>query len=368
MNVFLSLFVLSFAPFLLLEGLSLSIEEKVGQVLMPHFYGKGANAEAKRLIQEAYVGGILYYDWANGLESPKQVHQLSQGLQALAQQTPHALPLLIAVDQEGGRVSRLKNGFTFLPSPYVLSQTKEPAWGKEAAYEVGKELKAVGISLNLSPVVDVWINPANRVIGERSFGENPENVANWGLSILQGYKQAGLIGALKHFPGHGDADADSHEKLPYVRKECQELEKKELFPFRFLASQADVIMTGHLFVPALDSKDCATFSKSIVEFLRKDLGFQGVVMTDSLVMQGILSQVSGIEEAVLKSLEAGHDLILLGGKQLLNSQEKELSVEDVIKLHRFLVAAVKEGRLSEEHLDQAVCRLLKLKEKYGLLK
>lgn len=343
----------------------MSLEEKVGQVLMPHFHGKEANAEAKRLIQEAYVGGILYYDWANGLENPEQVRALSQGLQALAQQTPHALPLLIAIDQEGGRVSRLKEGFTLLPSPYLLSQQKDPAWGREAAQRVGSELKAVGISINLSPVVDLWIHPENRVIGERSFGSDPEVVARWGLSFLQGYRQAGVMGVLKHFPGHGDADADSHERLPCLRKDRQELENKELFPFRFLSSEADVIMTGHLFVPALDADMCATFSKRIVEdLLRGEMGFQGVVMTDSLVMKGLLSQVSGIEEAVLRSLEAGHDLILLGGKQLVDSQEKELSVEDILSLHRFLVAAVKEGRLSEERLDEAVNRLLTLKQKY----
>lgn len=369
MNFLLSYLFFSFIHVFLFASLSsdLSVEEKVGQILMPHFHGKEANAEARRLIQEAYVGGIIYYDWANGLESPEQVSLLSRDLQALAQQTPHALPLLIAIDQEGGRVSRLKNGFTLLPSPYVLSQTESSEWGREAAYRVGKELKTVGIVLNLSPVVDLWTNPENRVIGERSFGGDPVCVTCWGLSVLQGYKRAGVIGVLKHFPGHGEADADSHEKLPVVWKNRQELEQKELFPFCSLASQAEVMMTGHLFVPALDPEICTTFSRQIIEgVLREEIGFQGVVMTDSLVMKGILSQVSGIEEAVLKSLEAGHDLILLGGKQLLDAQEKELSVEDVLRLHRFLVNAVKEGRLSEERLDQAVNRLLMLK--YGLFK
>ncbi len=347
---------------------SLSLEKKVGQVLMVHVHGQEENEEVKRFIQEIGVGGIIYYSWANGLDSPQQIQNLSQSLQQLACHTTHAVPLLIAVDQEGGVIQRFKKGFTIFPGNYALGQTDEWRWGIESAWMIGKELKAVGVCLNLAPVVDIYTQPANPVIGIRAFSSDPVKVAFWGKYALQGYKQAGIIATLKHFPGHGDVKVDSHEALPVVNKKREELEKIELLPFRTLASQTEMMMTSHLFVPALDAQQCVTFSKKIItDFLREELNFQGVVMTDSLAMEGILSQVSSIEEAALKSLQAGHDLILLGGKQLLASQQGlEFTFEDVKRIHHFLVDAVKQGRLSEQRLDESVGRLLALKQKYGL--
>jgi beta-N-acetylhexosaminidase len=346
----------------------LSLEEKVGQVLMVHFHGAEANEEAQSLIQDLHVGGIIYYSWANELSNPSQIQSLSQGLQRLAQRTPHAIPLLIATDQEGGRVSRLKQGFTVFPGNYALGQTGEWQWGEESAWMMGQELKAVGISLNLAPSVDVYTQPANPVIGIRAFSSDPKLVARWGSYTLQGYKRAGVIATLKHFPGHGDVQVDSHEALPIVAKKREELEQVELYPFRSLASQADAILTAHLLVPALDAQHCVTFSKKIVtDLLRNDFHFQGIIMTDSLAMEGALKQYPSIEEVVLKSFEAGHDIILLGGKQLLASQSGlEFTLEDVKRVHRYLVSAVRQGQLSEQRLNESVGRILVLKEKYRL--
>jgi beta-N-acetylhexosaminidase len=356
----LSLFAISFSQ--------LSLEEKAGQVLMVHFCGEIANEEARSLIQETYIGGMIYYNWANGLHDPEQILTLSQSLQQLAKETSHALPLLIAIDQEGGHVNRLKHGFTHFPGNYALGRTEEWQWGQDSAAIIGQELRAVGISLNLAPVIDIYTDPANPVIGIRAFSSDPKKVALWGKCTLQGYKQAGVIATLKHFPGHGDVKVDSHEMLPIISKNREALEQVELLPYRSLSSQADVIMTGHLLVPALDDLYCVTFSKKIVDdLLRKELNFEGVIMTDSLAMEGLLSQCSSIEEAVIKSLQAGQDLILLGGKQLLASQNGlEFTVNDVKRIHKSIIEAVKEGRLSEKRLDEAVTRLLTLKEKYGL--
>lgn len=367
--VFLSLWTPFWLTALPVPSLSqLSLEEKVGQVLMVHFNGSEANEAAKRLICEAYVGGIIYYTWANELSSPGQVKNLSLGLQNLSRSAPHTLPLLIAVDQEGGLVNRLRSGFTTFPGNYALGQTRKWHWGKESAFFIGQELKAVGINLNLAPVVDVNTNLANSVIGMRTFSSDPREVAHWGNEALKGYKQAGIIATLKHFPGYGHIETDPHETLPIVKKERDLLEKEELLPFRALAAKAEAIMTSHLSVPALDPKHCVTFSRNIVEgLLRQELNFRGVIMTDSLAMQGILSQCSSVEEAALQSLEAGHDVILLGGKQLLESQSGwELTVDDVIRIHHFLVEAVRQGRFSEERLDAAVSRIMALKNRYGL--
>lgn len=356
----LSLFSLSLSD--------LSLEEKVGQLLMVHFHGQEANDEAKCLIQEVHVGGVIYYNWANGLSHPEQVQNLSQGLQQLAQKTPHAIPLLIAIDQEGGRVSRLKQGFTVFPGNYALGQTGEWQRGEDSARIMGEELKAVGISLNLALVVDVYTQPANPVIGIRAFSSDPLLVARWGEYAIQGYRKAGVIAALKHFPGHGDVQVDSHEILPIVDKKREWLEQVELYPFRLLAPQADVILTAHLLVPALDAQCCVTFSKKIISgLLRKDLDFRGVIMTDSLAMEGVLSQCSSLEEAVLRSLEAGHDMILLGGKQLLASQNGlEFTVKDIKRVHCFLINAIRQGVLSEQRVNESVARILALKQKYGL--
>ncbi len=360
-------FCFSFSLFSLCVS-DLSLEEKIGQLLMVHFHGQEANEEAKRLIQEMFVGGVIYYNWANELSHPEQVQNLSQGLQQLAQKTPHAIPLLVAIDQEGGRVSRLKHGFTVFPGNYALGQTGEWQWGEESAWMMGEELKAAGISLNLAPVIDVYTQPANPVIGIRAFSSDPLLVSHWGKYVIQGYRKAGIIAALKHFPGHGDVQVDSHEALPSVSKKREELEQIELYPFRCLAPQADVILTAHLLVPALDAQFCTTFSKKIITgLLRKDLNFQGVIMTDSLAMDGVLSQCPSLEEAVLKSLEAGHDIILLGGKQLLASQNGlEFTVADIMRIHRFLIDAVKQGKLSEKRVNESVDRILALKQKYGL--
>lgn len=354
--------------FALLQVDDLSLEERVGQVLMTHFHGSEANAEAQRLIQEAHIGGIIYYKWANELSDPQQVQHLSQGLQQLARKKTHAVPLLIAIDQEGGVVNRLTQGFTVFPGNYALGQTEEWQWGKKGAYMIGQELKAVGINVNFAPVVDVCTNSTNPVIGIRSFSANPEFVARWGHEVLQGYKQAGVVATLKHFPGIGEVYVDPHEALPTIAKKREILEQVGLLPFRRLASQAEMIMTAHLFVPALDAQQCVTFSKAAVEgLLRQEMNFQGVIVTDSLAMQGILNQCKSVEKAALKSLEAGHDLIVLGGKQLLASQSGlELSVDDVIRIHHFLVDSVKQGRLSEERLNASVSRLLALKQHYGL--
>lgn len=355
------------------SGLSLSVsdltlEEKVGQLMMAHFHGSEANEEAAQLIQECHIGGIIYYSWANELCSPEQVQNLSRGLQQLAYNTRYSIPLFISADQEGGVVNRLKDGFTLFPGNYALAQAAVFSWGEESAWMIGRELRAVGVNMNLAPVVDVSTNPANPVIGVRAFGSDPREVIKWGALALQGYKRAGVIPVLKHFPGHGDVEVDSHEALPILKRERARLNEVELAPFLALSSEADVIMSAHLLVPALDPKTPVTFSKRIIhDILRDQFHFNGVIMTDSLAMGGALNGCSSVEEAALRSFEAGHDIILVGGKQLLSSQSGlEFNVGDIKRIHRFIVEAVREGKVSEQRIDASVTRILALKGKFGL--
>ncbi len=340
--------------------MELSLEEKAGQLIMTYFHGETANEEAKTLIQDTKIGGIIYYTWSNGLTSPKQVKTLSEKLQEFALTNPNPIPLLIATDQETGIVNRLKEGFTLFPGNRAVGEIKDAKIAETIGLYVGRELKNVGINMNLAPVVDVNNNPKNPVIGVRSFGEDPELVSLLGQGALNGYKKANVIATLKHFPGHGDTTTDSHENLPIVHKSQEELEKVELSPFKALAPSAQAIMTAHI-LTAFDSQHCATISKSTLDYLRETIGFQGVIVSDSLVMEGLLKQCQTIDEAAIRSLNAGCDLLLLGGRLLSGERKNELSVADIQRVHRSIIAAVESGRISEERINQAVERVLNLK-------
>lgn len=342
----------------------LNLDEKIGQVLMVHFQGENGNVEAKRLVQEIHVGAIIYYNWSNGLHDPEQVLSLSCDLQELASRTRLSIPLIIAVDQEGGRVARLRNGFTSIPSNQAVALFGDPDTAKSNALTVGKELRAVGINMNLSPVVDVNSNPENPVIGDRSFSSDPKVVTAYAEKALEGYKEAKIIAVLKHFPGHGDVTIDSHADLPVVNKSITELESIELLPFAKLALAADAIMTAHLLVPALDPERCSTLSKPTLDYLKETLRFKGLILSDSLVMNGVLKQCGSVEEAAIQALIAGCDILILGGKQLVgNDTSLELKAEDVSKVHEAIRRAINTGRISETRLDDAVEKILKFKNR-----
>lgn len=344
---------------------TMTLEEKVGQLLMVHFHGEVVNEDARTLIHDTKVGGIIYYNWSNGLNSPEQVQNLSFGLQKLTQDNRLPIPLFIAVDQEGGVVARLDNGFTVFPGNRALGETRDPNLAQMAALSMGQELQAVGVNMNFAPVVDININPRNPIIGVRSFGDHPETVLTFGAKALHGYKQANIIASLKHFPGHGDVEIDSHEDLPIVHKSMKELEQVELLPFAKLALSTDMIMTGHLLVPALDKEHCSTLSEKTLTYLKNTIGFEGVIITDSLVMEGVLKKCHTIDEAAIQALNAGCDILLLGGMQLIGEHVNlELTVSDIQRIHCSIVCAVKSGRVSETRLNKAVEKILRLKERY----
>lgn len=346
----------------------MSVEEKVGQLLMVHFRGEDLNEEAKMLVQKIHVGGIIYYNWANGLRSPQQIHTLSTKLQELALQNRFSIPLLIAVDQEGGVVNRLTDGFTVFPGNKALAMTGDLTLTEQSAFAMGQELRAVGINMNLSPVVDVNNYSATPVIGIRSFGHSVNKVISFAKYTMLGFGRAGIMTSLKHFPGHGDVTADSHEDLPVLNKTKDQMEVLELLPFAELADQAEIIMTAHLMVPAFDANNCTTLSKDTLDYLRKDLGFEGVIMTDSLVMEGLLKNCESIDDAAIRAINAGCDILLLGGKQMVGSDPSnlELTPSDIQRIHNSLVQAVHEGIISQQRLDEAVQRILELKKRYSL--
>lgn len=346
----------------------MTLEEKVGQLFMVPFLGKESNQDAKRLIQDIHVGGIIYYTWSNALDSPQQVRTLSENLQKLADQTHLKIPLFIATDQEGGRVIRLKEGFTHFPGNRSIAQTKLPELARKAALATGIELMSVGINMNLAPVVDINSNPQNPVIGIRSFGNTPDTVIKYAAQALLGFNDAMIISSLKHFPGHGDVNIDSHEDLPTIQKPIDQLRVCEFSPFYQLAPLADTIMTAHIKIPSIDSENCATLSPSILGLLREDAHFEGVIVSDSLNMEAVLKNCNdSIEEAAIRALNAGCDILLFGGRRLNGSSLKlELTIQDIKQIHRALVLAVQSGRISLERLNEAVERIVNLKSKFLL--
>lgn len=342
----------------------MTVEEKVGQLLMCHFTGEIPNEASKTLLEQAHVGGIIYYNFSNGLTSPEQVQQLSIGLQKQSK-----LPLLIATDQETGIVARLQSGFTLFPGNRSVAMAGDVQLAREVARATAEEMKAVGVNTNLAPVFDVNSNPQNPVIGIRAFGSTAAEVTKFGAATLQGYEDEQVISCPKHFPGHGNTTIDSHADIPVISTSLEEFEKIDLQPYYALANSMPALMTAHIRAEAIDPDHVATLSsKTLQDLLRKKIGFKGVVFTDSLVMQGVLKECPSIEEASVRAFEAGNDILILGGRQLIGSEKIELTPEQVLQIHKALVNAAKTQRISRNRLDTSVRRILELKEKYGLFK
>ena len=284
----------------------MSIREKVGQLLMIGFQGTKLSSEFIDQLQEYRPGGVILF--SRNLVDAEQIAQLTNSLQ---EHTPDS-PLLIAIDQEGGRVSRLPQDFTIFPSASTVAACQSPEIAYGVAEITAKELRAVGINMNMAPILDVNSNPTNPIIGNRAYGDHPSQVCTFGQAIIQGLENNGVIPCGKHFPGHGDTTTDSHKALPMVNADRGRLNEIELEPFRHAIQQGlPTIMTAHVHYPALDAVASATLSRPILtDLLRKELGFEGVTLTDDMEMRAILDHDT-IGEASVRSLQAGADMICL---------------------------------------------------------
>lgn len=352
----------------------MSIEEKVGQLFVMHVYGHSATAPdqadidanlkelgvrtAAEAVAKYHLGGIIYFGWAHNTRAPHQTADLSNGIQHAAldpEQSPTArIPLLISTDQEHGAVARVGIPATLLPGAMALGAAGSHSTARKAARVAGAELRALGIRQNYAPVADVNVNPANPVIGVRSFGSDPEAVAGLVAAQVKGYQSEDIASTSKHFPGHGDTKDDSHSHLPYIHHTREQWETLDAPPFRAaVAAGIDSIMTAHIVVPALDpAEDPATLSRPILTgILREELGYDGVVVTDSLGMQGVRTKY-GDDRVPVLALKAGVD-------QLLNPPKPEIAWNAVLQ-------AVRDGELTEARLDESLLRILRLKSKLDL--
>ncbi|MFH9133069.1 glycoside hydrolase family 3 protein [Streptomyces sp. NPDC017524] len=350
----------------------MSLEEKVGQLFVMRVYGHSATdpdqadidanlkeigvRTAAELISTYHVGGIIYFTWAHNTRDPHQIADLSNGLQRAALAGRSRLPLLVSTDQEHGIVCRVGEPATLLPGAMALGAGGSRSDTRRAAWIAGAELAALGINQNYAPDADVNVNPANPVIGVRSFGSDPAAVAALVAEQVRGYQGAGIASTAKHFPGHGDTSTDSHTGLPVINHTRAQWEELDAPPFRAaIRARIDSIMTAHIVVPALDpSEDPATLSRPILTgILREELGYDGVVVTDSLGMEGVRTKYGDDRVPVLA--------LLAGVDQLLNPPNLSVAWNAVLK-------AVRGGEISEARVDESILRILRLKSRLGLFR
>ncbi|MBZ6206928.1 glycoside hydrolase family 3 protein [Streptomyces olivaceus] len=348
----------------------MTLEEKVGQLFVTRVYGHSAtdpdqadidaNLEeigvrtAAELIAEYRVGGVIYFAWAHNTRDPHQIADLSNGIQKASLEQPRGLPVLISTDQEHGAVARVGEPATLFPGAMAVGAGGSRSDARTLGRIAGAELRAMGIRQDYAPDADVNVNPANPVIGVRSFGADPDAVAGLVAAEVTGFQRSGVAACAKHFPGHGDTATDSHTGFPVITHSREQWEELDAPPFRAaIEAGIDAIMTAHLMVPALDdSGDPATLSRPILTgILREELGYDGVVVTDSLGMEGVRTKY-GDERVPVLALKAGVD-------QLLNPPDLPLAWKAVL-------TAVREGELTEARLDESILRVLRLKAKLGL--
>lgn len=339
----------------------MTLDEQIGQLIVVGFQGMTPSPEVIDLIENHHVGGIILF--SRNIQDTRQLLELTSSLQAIAQKAGHRSPLLISLDQENGAVSRLGHGATLFPGSMALGATGSAQMARDIAYASGRELHALGINMNLAPVVDVNNNPDNPVIGPRSFGEDPHHVGLFTTSVVQGYREAGLMTCLKHFPGHGDTAVDSHRFLPSIPHTIERLEAVELLPFKSgIAAGAASVMVAHIAFPSImpvavpgnDTRAlAATASPAIVqELLRERLGFDGVIISDCLEMSAILKTI-GTQLGTVLALRAGIDLLLIS-----HSYQQQVASIGAIK------EAIAGGKLARERILQASRRVLRMKNHY----
>jgi len=282
----------------------MSLKALAARTIITGISGPTIDEDAKRIVSEWKVGGIILFK--RNVQSPEQVHALIQSLRALRKE-----PLLLAVDQEGGRVQRMRSPLTVFPAMRTVGDSGDPEIAREVGVQLGRELRAIGFDMDYAPVMDVDTNPANPVIGDRSFGRTAEEVARFGVALIEGLQSQSVLACAKHFPGHGDTNEDSHKDLPVLVHSLDRLRTVEWPPF-VAASKAKVaaIMTAHVMFPALDITYPATLSEKCLKVLRHELGFEGVIVSDDLEMKAVADRYD-VPQAAVHAIAAGCDQLLI---------------------------------------------------------
>jgi beta-N-acetylhexosaminidase len=325
------------------------LRRQIGQLLIAGFNGHQIPAELRSLAKEFGLGGVILF--ARNVAAPEQVAELAFEASRLVPD----LPLWVSIDQEGGRVARLKSPFTEWPPMATLGRSGNVRLAERFASALASELKAVGITLDYAPVLDIHTNPKNPVIGDRALADKAEDVARLGAAIIRTLQSEGIASCGKHFPGHGDTSTDSHVELPLVEHPPDRLRRVEFMPFR-AAVEAGVatIMTAHVLVPAFDERRPASLSRRIVhDLLREELQYAGVILSDDLEMKAVAAQYEVPAAAVL-AIEAGCDgALICSGDHDVQAAALEA-----------LVHAVEDERVPMSRIDDALLRQRRAKERF----
>jgi beta-N-acetylhexosaminidase len=326
------------------------LRQQIGQLLMAGFNGPALPVEIGAIAREFSLGGIVFF--ARNVDEPAQVADVARLASEL---TTEGLPPWISVDQEGGRVARFKKGFTLWPPMATLGRSGDVGLARRFGAAMAAELRAVGITLDFAPVLDVFTNPKNTVIGDRALAVDPATVGAMAVAIIEAFDAAGLASCGKHFPGHGDTLADSHHDLPLVEHELARLRAVEFEPFRAaIRAQVPALMTCHVVVPAVDERNPSTLSRAVVQgLLRDELGFQGLVFTDDMEMKAIAARMP-VPQAAVMALAAGCDAVLVCSG---NHDLQVATLEAVIR-------AVEQEELPFARVEQALARQRRAKMRY----
>ena len=329
----------------------MSIDEKVGQLVIVGIDGLTVDENTKGMIEDYYVGGIILF--GRNVDNTQQLLGL---INSLKEVNGEFTPLFISVDEEGGIVSRLPREFTKIPTSKKIGDKGSKELAFNTGGTIGEAIGAFGYNMNFAPVLDINSNPKNPVIGDRAYSSEAVVVTDLGIEAMKGLQSKGVIPVVKHFPGHGDTVVDSHISLPVVNKTLEALMGLELIPFiEAVKEGTDSIMVAHILYNKIDSENPATLSKAVLtDILREQLKFTGVIITDDLTMGAIVENYD-IGDAAITSINAGSDIVLT-----CHGYSNSLKVLTALK------KAVDEGIISEDRLNESVYRILKLKDKYSL--
>jgi beta-N-acetylhexosaminidase len=331
-----------------------NLEKMVGQLLCVGIPETQLNTNHIKLLNRIGVGSVILFQ--KNYESVAQLVELTNTIQkSIAAEAYRALPLFIGVDQEGGRVQRFKEPFTRFSPMAKIGELNSAKTAFETGYVMSKELRAVGVNLNFAPVIDVPATLDAPGLGDRVFSIDPEVVANMGSALVRGIQRGGCMGVLKHFPGHGSANIDSHEDLPVCEKTVEQLDERDWIPFRkCIKARADALMTAHIFLPKIDASKPATLSRKILQdYLRKELKYSKLIFSDDLEMGAITKRYT-LAEAAFLAIDAGCDIVLL-----CHSYEQ---FEDV---WQHLVKAFASNTLAVKKLEESLLRIEAAKKKYS---
>ena len=323
----------------------MSVRDMVGQMFVVSVGGTEPDYYIEKMVRERNIGGVILFGF--NMKSEEQVESLVGSLQKLSMETEPAVPLFVAVDQEGGDIASAP-WVAPQPAAAEVGSRGDPDEARAIAAKMGHQLLRVGINTDFAPVVDTGFGAA---IGDRSYGEDPELVARMGAAAVEGFEEVGVISAAKHFPNHGPATSDSHVSLPVVRHDAKTLHSYDLPPFEAAVNAGvPMVMVGHLLYPAIDPQNPASLSRDAISMLRRDLGFRGVVVTDDLAMAG-----ATLDEAAVEAVGAGADLLIVSSQP-----QQQADAYDAV------VAAVESGEIPRERIRRSVARVLGIKEKYDL--